>query len=349
MNACENPKLDLALPRLMLLNQRRSETAGFSRFFLKRVQCRPCASLFIISTLHCSILLVRNQSSFLRLFLISLFFIVGLLPTHSDAQQPTLTPAPIRFVLSFDDGPSAAVDANPTAHILDVLERNDIESGIKGIFFVQTRSQNGSALEIGKKLLAREFREGHLLAFHTATPRHANHRYLSPEELELTLETGTSDLASVTGKMPTLVRPPFWNYDSRTLMAYHQHGMRMLLTDLNANDGKIYGINFSLSKHRNMFTQLSQLRQHWLNGELPVVDGSTPIVVTFHDVNSYTASVLETYLQILLDVARELEIPTAPKAFYDDRNQLERAAFSRTVADINVKVHLPGFWNWLWQ
>jgi peptidoglycan/xylan/chitin deacetylase (PgdA/CDA1 family) len=274
---------------------------------------------------------------------------MSLLPSHTWAQQPSGAPAPIRFVLSFDDGPSAAVNANPTAHILDVLESNGIQPGIKGIFFAQTRSHNGGSQEVGQKLLVREANERHLLAFHTATPRHANHRYLPPEELELSLEVGVSDLALITGKAPTLVRPPFWNYDSRTLMAYHKHGMQMLLTDLNANDGKIYGVNFSLHKRRNMLKQLSQLRQHWLDGELPVVDGSTPVVVTFHDVNSYTASVIETYLQILLDVARELEIPTAPKAFYDDRDQLERAALSRTVQDANVKVQLPGFWNWLWQ
>ncbi|EIK63981.1 hypothetical protein RS3R2_23360 [Pseudomonas lactis] len=41
------------------------------------------------------------------------------------------------------------------------------------------------------------------------------------------------------------------------------------------------------------------------------------MVVTFHDINRYTA--------------------------------LERAALARTVKAVNEPVHLPGVWNWLWD
>jgi peptidoglycan/xylan/chitin deacetylase (PgdA/CDA1 family) len=258
-------------------------------------------------------------------------------------------PAPIRFLLTFDDGPSGSGFANPTAQVLATLAENPHQAGIKAVFFVQTRANRSGATEIGKQLLQREHNEGHLLAFHTATPGHANHRFLDAEELELSLQYGVADLSGYTGVAPSLVRPPFWNYDARTFAAYQRHGLRVLLTDLSANDGKIWGVNFSMTKRRNMLRHLSELRVRWRNGELPVVDGSTPVVVTFHDLNRYTASVLEDYLEILLDVARELEMPTASKPFYDDRDELERAALARTVTDGNIKPNLPGFWNWLWN
>ena len=259
------------------------------------------------------------------------------------------SPAPIRFLLSFDDGPSAADSNNPTAKILDTLAHNKVQSGIKALFFVQTRSRNGGATEVGQSLLRREFAEGHLLAFHTATPRHSNHRFLTEQELEHSLQTGAADLTAITGKAPTLVRPPFWNYDERTLAAYQQHELRPLLTDLSANDGKTIGVNFSLTKRRNMLKMLTQFRQRWLTGATRVVDGITPVVVTFHDINTYTASHTEEYLSILIDVARELDMPIAGKAFYDEKDELERAALASTIQDGDVKPRLPGLWNWLWQ
>ncbi len=264
------------------------------------------------------------------------------------AEAVPAAPAPIRFLLTFDDGPSAATSANPTAQVLDVLAKNAVQPDIKALFFLQTRARDGGASAIGQQLMQREFDSGHLLGFHTATPGHANHRFLSPDEFELSLQHGVADLRAVTGVAPTLLRPPFWNYDTRTLAAYHQHGMQMLLTDLSANDGKIYGVNFSWHKHSNMLKMLTALRPRWRDGTLPVVDGSTPVVVTFHDINSYTARHLEEYLQILVDVARELDMPTAAQPFYADKAEIERAALASAVRDGEVR-QLPGFWNWLWR
>ncbi|MFZ6751403.1 polysaccharide deacetylase family protein [Undibacterium sp. Ren11W] len=265
------------------------------------------------------------------------------------ADELSAQPAPIRFLLTFDDGPSGSGFANPTAQVLDVLARNNQQVGIKAIFFVQTRANRSGATELGKALLQREHDEGHILAFHTATTSHANHRFLDAAELELALSNGCADLQMYTGSAPKLIRPPFWNYDARTFAAYQAHGLHLLLTDLSANDGKIWGINFSLNKRRNMLQHLRLLRERWRKDELPVVDGNTPVVVTFHDLNRYSASVLEDYLEILLDVARELEMPTASKAFYDDRDELERAALARSIRDPDSKPTLPGFWSWLWQ
>lgn len=258
------------------------------------------------------------------------------------------TRAPIRFLLTFDDGPSGLLKNNPTGKILDVLKHNEVQPGIKAIFFVQTRSIRGGATETGRLLLQREYSEGHLLAFHTATPHHSNHRFLTPEEFEQSLQQGVDDLTAITGAAPRLVRPPFWNFDGRTLDGYHRHGLHMLLTDLSAHDGVIRGVNWSWRKHVNLLEQLRLIRRQWRKGEMPVVEGTTPVVVTFHDPNSYTARNIETYLKILLQVAEDLRMPVAVKPFYDDRAALERTALERAHDDINSHARLPGMWDWLW-
>ncbi len=258
-------------------------------------------------------------------------------------------PLPIRFLITFDDGPSGSRFTNPTKQILDVLEQNTIQPGIKAIFFLETRSTSRGGTDAGRLLMYREHADGHLLAFHTSTPYHSNHRFMTPEALDLSLQDGVDDLTSVSGVAPQLVRPPFWNYDARTLDSYHRHGMQMLLTDLSARDGIIWGINWSWHKHNDLLEGLRLAKAEWISGKMPSFDGTTPIVVTFHDVNRRTARNIEAYLKILLQVAGELNMPVAAKPFYDNRADLENAAMVRTVRNMGEAPHLPGIWNWLWK
>ena len=272
-------------------------------------------------------------------------------PMEMTAQTETRlkTQAPVRFLLTFDDGPSASSLWNPSATVLDSLKDNPLQPDIKAVFFVQTRAPRAGNSEIGRSIMRREHDEGHILAFHTATHWHTNHRLLDPQELEESLSNGTADIAAITGAPPTLLRPPFWNYDKRTFAAYQQHGLHVLLTDLSANDGKIWGFNASPRRRANMLRQLSEVRERIAKGELPTVDGVIPVVVTFHDLNRYTARHTREYLQILLDSANATGVPLAQKPFYDDTAALQRAAMARTVTDSSQAVKLPGIWNWIWD
>ncbi|MDO7899147.1 polysaccharide deacetylase family protein [Pseudomonas citrulli] len=256
---------------------------------------------------------------------------------------------PIRFLLTFDDGPSASSFWNPSQEVLDALAHNPVQPGIKAVFFLQTRAARAGNSPIGRSVMHREQREGHVLAFHTATHWHTNHRFLAPEELEQSLVDGGNDIADISGAPPSLVRPPFWSYDRRTFAAYQRHGMHVLLTDLSANDGKVWGITASPRRRINLVRQLSEVRERIAAGQLPEVDGVIPVVVTFHDINRYTARHAREYLQILLDSARATGVRTAAKPFYDDRQALERAALARTVRHSGQPVHLPGLWDWLWD
>ena len=264
-------------------------------------------------------------------------------------EQRLQAQAPIRFLLTFDDGPSASGYNNPSRSIVADLAKNPVSPGIKAVFFLQTEAARSGGSARGRKTMEREYAGGHILAFHTATGFHTNHRWLGDAELERTLSQGATDIASITGAPPKLVRPPFWNYDRRTFAAYQRHGMQVLLTDLSANDGKIWGFNGSPRRRANLYRQLSVVRERIALGELPTVDGVIPVVVTFHDINRYTARHLQEYLQILLDSARINGMQTAAEPFYTDRAVLERAALARTVKDVTEPVHLPGVWNWVWD
>ena len=262
--------------------------------------------------------------------------------------QDQVSIAPIRFLLTFDDGPSGANRNNPTQKILDVLAQNSVQPDIKAVFFVQTRAVRGGSTSVGQALLQRAHAEGHLLALHTATKHHDNHRFLKAEDLDISLQLGIQDLVAISGSAPRLVRPPFWSYNTNTLSNYHRLGLQMLLTDLSANDGKIHGVNWSWRKRSNLLYQLRQMKVGLANGRFPIIDGSIPVVVTFHDVNTYTARNMDVYLQILLQVAKELNLLVAEKPFYDDSIQLEKAASMRTVRDSQGEHYIPGFWGWLW-
>src|SRR3989344_2590911 len=119
-------------------------------------------------------------------------------------EQALRAQPPIRFLLTFDDGPSASSFWNPTETVLDSLAINPVQPGIKAVFFVQTRASRAGASDIGRAVMHRERDAGHILAFHTATPSHTNHRSLNAQELEQALTDGCADIAAITGAPPTL-------------------------------------------------------------------------------------------------------------------------------------------------
>ena len=233
------------------------------------------------------------------------------------AAADSAAPAPIRFLLSFDDGPAPS-----TARVLQTLAANLVQPGIKAMFFVQTRIGDVA------QLLRRTHAEGHLLAVHTGTEQgHVSHMALSTEELERSLAQAKADIAAqADGMVPRFVRPPFWFYDESTLASYARVELAMLLTDINARDGMVLGINLVPGKRVMIRAQLERIKQEWQAGALPALDGATPIVATFHDVNSGTADNLEEYLGMLVDEARAAGLALGERPFLDQRESLERAA-----------------------
>ena len=236
-------------------------------------------------------------------------------------------PHPARFLLTFDDGPSLLQPYNPTTVILDQLADNAVQPRIKAVFFVQTRSPSAGGTPYGQEILRIIRDEGHVIGLHSGSARgHKNHRYLSPAELGQSLTDGISDIRALSGHYPTLVRPPYWSFNARTQAEYHAHGLDMLLTDINARDGKIWGWHISLRRRSHFRAKLAEVRRAIEEDRLPVVDGVVPVVVTFHDTNDFTASHMEEYIRIIVEEARRVGLPVAPEPFYNDGPTIERIA-----------------------
>ena len=265
-------------------------------------------------------------------------------PNPSHASRPR----PLRFLLTFDDGPYGQERDNPTANVLDTLADNPVQRNIKAIFFVQTRSSDGGATAIGRAMLRREQQEGHLVALHDGSSwGHRSHRNLTDDDLEASLRDGIADLAPVIGHAPRVLRPPYWAYDQRTLAAYARHGLSVLLTDVSANDGKDWGYKASPRRRSHLTAELARVRERIERGDLPVVDGVIPVVAAFHDSNTYTAQHMPEYLEILVELAGAAGLEVSAQPYFNDRAALERAALVRARDTARMAQMVPWWWRWI--
>lgn len=250
----------------------------------------------------------------------------------TSAPQPQRVPGPpVRFLLTFDDGPSTREPYNPTRAVLDQLAVNDVQRGIKAVFCVQTGDTRAGASPEGRALMRRAHTEGHVLALHTATQGHRSHVRMDDAALTDSLRDGVADLQRITGRVPALVRPPFWSHDARTVRLYAEAGLHLLLTDINARDGKIHGFNASPRRRSHFQASMRETAAAAAQGRIPALDGVLPVVITFHDSNPYTARHLGEYLHIVLEAATAAGLEVADPPFYQHSAQLERAALWRAT------------------
>jgi peptidoglycan/xylan/chitin deacetylase (PgdA/CDA1 family) len=152
---------------------------------------------------------------------------------------------------------------------------------------------------------------------------------MAPDDLDRSLRDGKDDLDRITGRKTLLVRPPYWRFNPSTLLRYGQHGLHMVLSDVKAFDGINWGIH--MLKRWNFRSQLSGIRTRFLRGDLPVVNHTLPVVVTFHDTNAFTAAHLSDYLSLLVEESRRLGFPLHRKPFLDSHRDLLEAGLRRAA------------------
>lgn len=240
------------------------------------------------------------------------------------------TTPPVRFLLTFDDGPSADRYFNTTLDVLAQLESNDVQPDIKALFFVQTRNQTGGGSKLGQAILRYQHAIGHVLGLHSGTDRgHIRHTTMLTEELAQSLRDGQNDLRVITGHDTAFIRPTFWGYDDRTRDVYATHGLKMLLTDVNNRDGIVLHSIFGLRER--VRSELLRTRRAIERDELPQWHGSIPLVITLHDLNPVTALRMTDYLHILVEEAQTVGLPLADKPFYDNATDIIAAASLRAT------------------
>lgn len=267
-----------------------------------------------------------RRAPFLLLAALGLFACRTSLPVPPPPAPP-VSAVPVRFLLTFDDGPSGKVMGNSTARILDTLANNRWQPDIKAIFFVQTRHRSGGGSPVGQQLLRRMHAEGHVLALHTASSRgHVNHTQMPLAELDQSLIDGIADITAVTGQAPRFIRPPFWAHNSETVALYESHGLTMLLDDIIIRDGKIRGITSNPHARHRIRTDLRHAAQRIQDQEIPAWSGYIPLVMTLHDTNSTTARDLELYLGMLIEEARAAGLQVAEQPFISPSAEVARVA-----------------------
>ncbi|CZR98109.1 MULTISPECIES: polysaccharide deacetylase family protein [Clostridioides] len=98
------------------------------------------------------------------------------------------------IALTFDDGPDEVF----TPQVLDILKKNDV----KATFFVV-----GEKVEYNKKLLKRQYDEGHEIGNHTFT--HINVAKNSYGKVEKEITDTQNAVKNVIGVEPKIFRPPY--------------------------------------------------------------------------------------------------------------------------------------------
>lgn len=127
--------------------------------------------------------------------------------------------------LTFDDGPHP----KETHEILDVLDKYNV----KGTFFVVGKHANWYS-----EPLIRAAKEGHEIGNHTFS--HPDISNLSSEDIKREIKECEDTLVKLTGKKPTLFRPPYGSYSEDNLAKIaKESGYKIILwTTIDAKDWK---------------------------------------------------------------------------------------------------------------
>lgn len=134
------------------------------------------------------------------------------------------------IALTFDDGPHP----KETDQVLDVLKKYDV----KATFFIAGKHANWYS-----KPLIRASKEGHEIGNHTFN--HPDISNLSRVQLEEEIIKCEDILIKLTGKKPTLFRPPYGSYKRETLedIAKKYNYKIILWTTVDARDWQNPGAN----------------------------------------------------------------------------------------------------------
>ena len=129
------------------------------------------------------------------------------------------------IALTFDDGPHP----KETDKVLDVLAKYNV----KATFFIAGKHANWY-----KDPLIRASKEGHEIGNHTFN--HPDISNLNSSQIEEEIVKCEDTLVNLTGKKPTLFRPPFGSYRKEDLESIaKKHGYKIVLwTTIDAKDWK---------------------------------------------------------------------------------------------------------------
>lgn len=138
-----------------------------------------------------------------------------------------------KVALSFD----VAWGSRNMNEILDILESNKIKTS----FFLV-----GSWVDDNEELVKKINEKGHEIGNHSYT--HAKMTELKEGAVIEEVEKASEKIENITGKRPTLYRPPFGDFDNKTLKLYESLGYKTINWDIDSLDWKEIGANHVVDK-----------------------------------------------------------------------------------------------------
>ncbi len=133
--------------------------------------------------------------------------------------------------LTFDDGPGAH-----TGRLLDALKEYDA----KATFFVVGRVACEN--EENMALIKRMVDEGHEVANHSYS--HFDFLKISDSAVLKQISKTNETIVSITGKIPTLLRPPYGNFDNRVTQLAKQEGLAIVLWTPSPEDWRYKDVDY---------------------------------------------------------------------------------------------------------
>ena len=187
----------------------------------------------------------------------------------SASASPSAEPAPdcskVKCIaLTFDDGPAPGT----TDQLLDTLDREDVTA---------TMFLLGNQAQAHPDLVRREQQLGLEIGNHTLT--HPTLNQVSPDQVRSELSQTQDVLTQITGKAPTVMRPPYAGRNATTDQISGELGLSVIVWDNSPQDW--------VNKDAQTIARLT-------------VQGAQPnSVVLFHDTHQWTVDAMPTIISDL--------------------------------------------------
>ena len=141
--------------------------------------------------------------------------------TTADPSDITACPDANAWAPTYDDGPGPETDAS-TITPLDTRK-------LKGTFFV-----TGQQVAEYPDVLLKAFKSGHQIAIHTWS--HKALSTLTNDEIVAEIVWTARIIKEVTGSVPTMMRPPFADIDTRVRAIVNAMGLKIVMWNRDTND-----------------------------------------------------------------------------------------------------------------
>lgn len=116
-------------------------------------------------------------------------------------------------------------------------------------------------------------------------------------------------IEALTGRTPTLVRPPFGAFNSSVLNTYAAQSLTMRLWEVDSGDS--HAFHTPTTPRQDSIDYIHNELRNGSGGIVNAVNsGNPPYVVLFHDIKGYTSEELEGHLQEMELIVEEELGPT---------------------------------------